>query len=212
MFKFWKRKVFCIGRNKTGTTSLRAAMKLLGYKVGRQARAELFLEDWGRRDFRQIIKYCRKANFFQDIPFSLDQTFQAVDEAYPGSRFILTIRDDPLQWYESLTRFHTQLVGKGRLPTPEDLKEFPYRYPGWLWRSQELIYGVDETTLYDRDLYMAHYEKHLESVQGYFRGREQDLLVLNLSQADAMDCLCRFLSIEARGLEMPHLNKSGRDV
>ena len=32
---------------------------------------------------------------------------------------------------------------------------------------QQLIYGADETTLYDRELYIAHYRRHNESVRVY---------------------------------------------
>jgi hypothetical protein len=64
-------KVFCIGRNKTGTTSMARAVVSLGFKLGKQSRAERLLEDWGKRDFCRIIRYCKSADAFQDIPFSL---------------------------------------------------------------------------------------------------------------------------------------------
>ncbi len=93
------------------------------------------MEDWARRDFRKIIKFCKTADAFQDAPFSYDFTFQAVDNAYPGSKFILTERSNSEEWYESLIRFHTKIVGKNRLPTPNDLKNFPYRYKGYIWEN-----------------------------------------------------------------------------
>src|SRR5207248_6822925 len=117
-----KKKVFCIGQNKTGTTSMAAALAQLGYKVGEQSVAELLIKDWSRRDFRRIVRYCASADAFQDIPFSLDYTYQAVDCAYPGSKFILTVRSSGDEWYASLIRFHTKIIGKNRLPTAADLK------------------------------------------------------------------------------------------
>jgi hypothetical protein len=204
-----RRKVFVIGRNKTGTTSLRVALKSLGFKVGKQATAELLREDWARRDFRRIIRYCRSADAFQDVPFSLDYTWQAMDQAFPGSRFILSVRNDAQEWFESLTRFHTQLIGKGRLPTPDDLKEYPYRAgKGWLWRGYELSYGADESHLYDPQLYMRRYEAHNARVMDYFRFRPRDLLVLNVSHPDAMKSLCNFLEVRAPDTAMPHRNRS----
>ena len=82
-------KVFVIGRNKTGTTSVAAALQSLGYRLGSQPQAELLMEDWARRDFRSIIRFCRGADAFQDIPFSLPRTYAAMDRAFPGSRFVL---------------------------------------------------------------------------------------------------------------------------
>ena len=201
-------KIFCVGRNKTGTTSLAAALKALGYRVGRQRDAEMLMEDWGLRDFRRLIAYCHTADAFQDVPFSLDYAFQAVDAAFPGSKFILTVRDSPEQWYQSLTRFHAKRLGRGRIPSPDDLRNDPYVFKGWLWRNKELVFGPDEDTLFDAALYKAHYVAHNERVVDYFRHRPGDLLVLNLASPDSMKRLCEFLGRPWTGQHMPQLNKS----
>ena len=202
------QKVFCIGSNKTGTTSIEAALASLGFVVGNQAAGELLIDDWAKRDFRSIIELGKTADAFQDIPFSLDYTYIALDQAFPHSKFILTLRNNAPEWYSSLTCFHTQLVGKNRLPTAEDLKEFSYRKVGLLWQSHTLIYGCNESNVYDRELYIRHYESHRDGVIDYFRYRPEDLLVLNLCDADAMDRLCDFLGVERNGCTMPHLNAS----
>lgn len=201
-------KVFCVGRNKTGTTSLAAALRALGYRVGHQRTAEALIEDWGRRDFRRLIDYCRSADAFQDVPFSHDYTFQAMDAAFPGSKFILTVRSSEDEWYESFIRFHTQRLGHGRLPTPDELKADPYVFPGWIWRVKELVHGPAEEDLFREDLYKAHYRRHNERVQDYFRHRPDDLLVLNLADDGAMQSLCRFLGRPWTGQAMPCLNRS----
>jgi len=202
------RKIFAIGRNKTGTTSIGRALSDLGYRLGSQREAERLIEDWAQRKFHSIVDFCKTADAFQDAPFSYDYTYQAMDYAFPGSRFILTVRKDGEEWYESVTRFHTKLVGKGRLPTPDDLKQFPLNGKGWLWRTQQVIYGINERTLYDKELYIRHYEMHNMRVKDYFRYRQDDLLVLNLSDPDSMDVLCRFLGKPVSRKRMPHLNRS----
>jgi hypothetical protein len=201
-------KVFCVGCGKTGTTSLAAALGGLGFRVGDQHRAEVTIDDWVRRDFRRIIDYCADADAFQDIPFSLEDTFRALDEAYPGARFVLSVRGSSDEWYRSLVAFHTKIFDLGRLPTPDDLKAFAYIEPGWIWRAHQAIYGCDESSLFRRDLYVAHYERHTAAVIRYFARRPDDLLVLNVSQPGAMDRLCRHVGSPLRGLEMPHLNAS----
>ena len=203
-------KVFCIGRNKTGTTSIAQALRDAGFSVGHQPQAELLLEHWARRDFAPIIDYCRSADAFQDVPFSLDYTYQALDQAFPGARFILTIRGSAEEWFDSLVRFHIQLFRKGRLPTPDEMKRFPYRYQGWIWRAQQLIYGIGEASVYDRERYIRHYNNHTERVLEYFRFRPDDLLVLNLADPDADERLCRFLGVDSAGFQIPHLNRTNR--
>src|SRR5690554_812633 len=72
-------KIFGIGANKTGTTSLKAAMRAMGYSIGDQRIAENLVTDWAKRDFARIVEYCRSAQFFQDIPFSKPYTFVVLD-------------------------------------------------------------------------------------------------------------------------------------
>lgn len=206
-------KVFCVGRNKTGTTSLEAVLKSLGYRVGNQQEGELLIEDWARRDFSSLIAYCRKSDAFQDSPFSRDFTFQAMDQAFPGSKFILTMRDSDEQWYASLTRFHTmrlrERTGEDRLPTARDLQEDPYIYPGYLWRVRQLVRGLEASgEPYDKDSLIREYNDHNRRVKDYFRHRPNDLLVLNLADPNAMESLCRFLGKPFTGQIMPRLNES----
>ena len=179
-----RRKIFCIGRNKTGTTSLKAAFKALGFKVGDQALAESLIDDWARRDFRRIVRYCLSADAFQDIPFSLPYTFEALDQSFPHSRFILTIRDSAEDWFDSVLAFHSAVFANGRLPTAEDLKRATYREAGWMWRAHQLVYGCDENSVYHKPTYTQHYEKHNAAVLDYFCHRKEDLLVLNLSDPE----------------------------
>jgi len=201
-------KVFCVGLNKTGTTSLEHLLMALGYRLGDQPSGELLLETWARRDFEPIVALARTADAFQDIPFSLPFTYEAMDTAFPGSKFILSVRDSAEQWYESLVRFHTAIVGCGRVPTGADLRAFPYRYTGFLWRYHELVHGATDATVYARDAYMRHYERHNGSVIDYFSRRPGDLLVLNVKDADAAEKVCAFLALECTGIRMPVLNQS----
>ena len=212
MFRRKRTKIFVIGRNKTGTTSTGSALSSFGYRIGNQTEAEQLSEDWFKRDFRRIVKYCKNADAFQDVPFSRDYTYQIMDYAFPGSKFILTVRNSPEEWYESLTRYHTEIVGKNRLPTAGDLKQFLYRNTGWLWRQQQIVYGIDETSLYDKDIYINHYISHKHKILDYFRNRPEDLLVLNLSKPGAMQSLCKFLNITFTNQVMPHLNKSEYNI
>ncbi|MER9743949.1 sulfotransferase [Mesorhizobium sp. M0187] len=206
------QKVFVIGRNKTGTTSLAAALGMVGYRIGSQHQAEGLLDDWHRRDFRALIDYCHSADAFQDVPFSLPSTYRALDIAFPGAKFILTVRDSADQWYKSVTTFHSHLIGVDRQPTPADLKQFGYHEPGWLWRQQLYVYGINEASLYDPEIYKAHYLKHNADVIEHFNGRPHSLLVLNLSRDTAAAELARFLGIGQLGMTIPHLNATPRPL
>ena len=184
-------------------------MKNLGFRLGDQREAELLLDDWAKRDFRRLIGYCRSADAFQDIPFSLDYTFQAMDAAFPGSKFILSVRDDADQWYRSLTRFHAKRRGLDQPPTAEQLKADPYVWTGFMWHASQLMYGVDESNVWDEGIYKRMYVRHIESVQDYFKHRPDDLLTINLAAEDSMQRLCEFLKVPISAGKMPKLNVSG---
>ena len=93
------------------------------------------------------------------------------------------------------------------MPTADDLKAFSYRYRGFLWEAAKANYGIDETSLYDRTIYIAHYENHNRQVVDHFKDRPGDLLVLNVAEAEAMGALCAFLGVAHDGRPMPHRNR-----
>ncbi|NNK80793.1 MAG: hypothetical protein HKO93_04780, partial [Flavobacteriales bacterium] len=70
MLGFKSSKIFCIGANKTGTTSVEKALIDLGYRMGDQKKALHLIEDYKRREFKPIIRFCKTADAFQDAPFS----------------------------------------------------------------------------------------------------------------------------------------------
>lgn len=203
-----KRKVFCIGKNKTGTTSLAKALQELGLVVGKQSIGERLIFDWSRRDFRRILLYCYTAQAFQDIPFSLPFTFQAVDQKFPTSKFILTVRDTPEQWYNSLINYHAALFGHGHVPTLDDLKAAVYVHPGWVYKVDRLTKNTPAEDPYNKALLIAQYNDHNKTVMEYFRHRSQDLLVLNVAMPNAYEQLCNFLEKPYLGKSFPWENKT----
>jgi hypothetical protein len=204
-----KRKVFCVGAGKTGTTSLAAFFSTLDYRVGAQDKGEALLRRWAQRDFAPIVALADTADFFQDLPFSCPYTFQAMDVAFPGSKFILTCRESN-EWYRSLTTFHTALLGKGRLPTAEDLSAFLYRDAGWILDALRLVYGAPADDPYNRDTLIRAYERHNESVKDYFAHRPQSLLVVGLGAPTAAREIVEFVGERFSGQQLPHLNRTAR--
>jgi hypothetical protein len=200
-------KVFCIGRNKTGTTSLGKALRDLGYIVGNQATAELLIHEYARRDFRPIIEYSRTAEAFQDIPFSLPYTYQILDHTFPGSKFILSVRKNEDEWYQSLIRFHARRYDIEGKPQKKNLLNDTYRYKGFLWKANRIIYNTPEDDPYNETLLKEHYIRHNEAVIRYFKFRD-DLLVVSLGEQGSYQRFCDFLEQEPVYEDFPWLNRS----
>jgi len=208
-FGIKRPKIFCIGRNKTGTTSLKKLLKDLDFKVAPQQEAEFMIKDWHQGDYSNIIKFVKKkGQAFQDIPFSLPNTFKVMDEEFPNSKFILTIRDSSEVWYESLTSFHAKVFGNGSLPTKEDLLNAKYRRKGFAWEVNRCLHNTPENDLYHKETLMIEYERHNQSIIDYFKNKPDKLLVINIKQKDAANKIAAFLGLESEKLEMPWENKT----
>lgn len=200
-------KVFCIGRNKTGTTSLGQALKDFGFVLGNQTEAELLIHDYAQRNFEPIAAYCLGAQAFQDFPFSLPYTYIAMDYAFPGSKFILSVRKNEEEWYRSLVQFHGKRYGIEGIPSKENLQNDTYKYKGWMWQANRIIYNTPEDDPFNEQMLKEHYLRHNEDVVRYFRHRT-DLLVLNLAEKDSYPKLCHFLDQEPQYAEFPWLKKT----
>jgi hypothetical protein len=203
-----KSKIFCVGANKTGTTSVEHALIEHGIKLGSQSKAEFLLDSYIKRDFNPIIKYCKSAKAFQDVPFSLPFTYQVMDHEFPGSKFILTVRDTEEEWYRSITSFHGKLFANGEVPTFADLENANYRYKGFMSSIFESVFLTDTADPYNEKALKRFYRKHNSDVQEYFKFKD-NLLVINLREDNAYQRFCEFLNLDAQGrTDFPWSNKT----
>lgn len=85
-------KIFGIGLSKTGTTSLSAALEILGISSIHYP-----------RNLEEVDKYLSASDLFIAI------NFKKLDKLYPGSKFILTTRDKE-EWLESVRKHRKKLV------------------------------------------------------------------------------------------------------
>lgn len=206
-----RNKIFCIGLNKTGTTSWAKAMRDLGYVVGSETKATMFYYDWVNGDYSRTIKYCRTdGEAFQDIPFSLPETFLELDAVFSNGKFVLTIRDTPEQWYNSLIKFHGKFCSpSGDIPpSPKDLLRAKYWKKGLLADYCHDVFKTPISNPYHRETLLEFYVNYNAEVEDYFRDRPEKLLVLNVTKADAFNKLREFLNLPRGVDEFPWENKN----
>lgn len=204
-----REKVFVIGFNKTGTTTMKRALGDVGYIVGSERAAKPLFHDWVKRDFKPIIKFCKSAEAFQDSPFSFPYTFIALDQAYPGSKFILTVRDDEEQWYKSITKFHSRLWGDGVEPPTRGQLEAAFNdYRGRPWDVNRALFSSPESDPYNELALKDFYSRHNRAVMDYFKGRPEDLLVINVAESGAYKKFVDFLGVKTSLREFPWENKT----
>lgn len=204
-----EQKIFCIGRNKTGTTSIKVLLESLDIPVGDQRKAELLGKDVLNGVYKKFLKYVKYEGVaFQDIPFSVPHTYKMLDKKFTNSKFILTVRDSPEVWYNSLTKFHAKLFGNGQTPTKSDLIKANYVYPGWMWEINRLHYKTPEDDVYNKDILIKQHIEYNNGVIEYFKDQPEKLLVINLKEPDAAKKICLFLNSEKIIEEIPWENKT----
>ncbi|WP_420578295.1 sulfotransferase [Ekhidna sp.] len=202
-------KIFCVGRNKTGTTSLAKLFKNLNIPVASQRPAELLFDDWKNHDFSRLTKMVKYGGVvFQDVPFSLPNTYQVLYEAYPSSKFILTVRDSPEEWYTSLTSYHSKVFNNGKLPDKQALQNANYVYKGWMWKMFSHIYKTPDHDLYNEKVLKNHYSDHNNEIIDFFSDKPGKLLVVNLKDEDAANRISRFLGLKKKIEKIPWENKT----
>lgn len=197
--------------NKTGTTSLLYEFVRMGIFTGNQREAELLLPNYIGGNFNCIKNYCKRGRFFQDIPFSIPNVYKYLDKEFPNSKFILSVRNSPEEWYDSLIRFHTKtkLIGvAGKLPTSDELKKSNYVYKGWAYDIHNFIYDVPYDNPYKKDNLINTYTKHIDDVLEYFENRKDDLIVLNLADESSYERFKQFMGIKNKFTKFLHENSS----
>jgi len=90
-----KSLILGIGMNKTGTASLQKALNILGFNCLHWARKVKTVARQNKRHGKPPLHSLdEEYNAFCDSP--INYMFRELDAAYPGSKFILTVRDmDP---------------------------------------------------------------------------------------------------------------------
>ena len=84
-------KLFGIGANKTGTTTLDyLARKIYGLKSN-QRPGVASIHRLIKGDYRGFIDHMNHHDFHQDVPSSIKSFYVAIDALFPNSKFILTI-------------------------------------------------------------------------------------------------------------------------
>ncbi len=179
-------KIFCIGLNKTATVSLHDALTILGYRA----------LHWGgpetRRSVRRALEEGRpmledldpEFEAFSDLE-DLTYNFDVADRQYPGSKFILTIRDLD-DWLDSRRR-HVEYNRRRRAEG---------QYAG-RWLDVDL------------EAWASDFRAHEARVRAHFADRPHDLLVLDITAGSGWEPLCTFLGRPVPKQPFPWRNRYG---
>jgi len=210
--RFSSRKIFCIGLNKTGTTSLKYLFALNGWTISHQRVGEALFPAYMRGDFQSVVSFVdqNKANFYQDAPFSFPETWKHIYSHFPDAIYILTVRSSFDEFYQSRIRFDQKILGCHETPTWHDLENFP---GGALPKGALATFYRDvvgcKSEPYEKANWQHHYQNHNTQVMDFFADKPHQFGTINLSrQSDSLVEINRLLKPMLRIKEIPHMNKS----
>ena len=181
------RKVFGIGFQKTGTTSLGTIFDRLGYRVASYRDFRDFATrervDWEEVTARALA-VAAEVDAAKDTPWPL--LYAELDAAFPGSKFIHVTRE-PEAWIRSA------------------VKDFA-NHPNAL---HEAIYGAPYPLGYET-IWLDRYRRHNEEVAAHFADRPDDYLHLRLEDGVSYEAVCDFLGVPRVGKGVPVANTRAR--
>lgn len=191
-------KIFGIGWHKTATTSLQAALDMLGFP-GVHWPHQLFPEiAMGKIHFKML----EQVQSLTDFPVPL--IYKRLDKGYPDSKFILTIRDTE-SWLTSVeNHFRIMSTPKeelGGMSINDDIRRRGIP-------SDHIHMMAYRQIVFDPDVFREAYERHNLEVIEYFKNRPDDLLIMDMNAGDNWDKLCPFLDAVEPDTPYPTAHKT----
>jgi hypothetical protein len=184
-----KNKIFCVGLNKTGTSSLHEAFKILGLKsVHEYTDSGQNIKDMLHENYlsgSDILKGLEAYDAYTDwdkMPYN-QVIFKEFVKQYPNSKFILNTRDID-GWLNSRVK-HVKRNQLEKKNNPDaDIKWLDIDVKAW----------------------EEEFKKHHEVVFEHFKNREEEMLVFDITKGDGWEKLCPFLEMPIPSVPFPVKN------
>lgn len=186
-------RIFGIGMHKTATTSLHRAMAILGFDSAHWLSAHWAKAIWTEMKVWGRSSTLERSYHLCDLPIPM--LFREIDQAYPGSKFILTLLDEEV--WVTAAEIHWSRRNKWRAAWDTD----PFTH-----KVHQELYGQ---RTFNREVFLARYRRHNAEVLAYFANRPDDLLVMRMSEGAGWQALCGFVGQPVPEVDYPHANPNG---
>jgi len=174
-----KHKVWGIGLGRTGTKSLCGALNILGYKTihNPPGLSEISSPD---------IDGCTEG--------TTALHFKYLDIRFPDSKFILTTREIS-SWLNSCDKAIKNIYPIDRFKKDDQF------YNAMIRNRSSRYGGLD----YNEEQLIAKYYQHHFDVVSHFKGRGNQLLIIDITNGDGWEKLCPFLDATMPAQNFPNV-------
>ena len=176
-------RVFCVGLNKTATSSFHEAVTVLGLESLHHGGPEVErkISDAIASKAPLLSNLDPRYDAFSDIG-QLSRRYMMLDEQYPHSHFVLTVR--PIEaWLDSRRRHVENNIRR------KEAGEYTGRF-----------------VVVEDDKWRQEWDTHVDKIRSYFSGRD-DFLEIDLTDAPTWGPLCRFLGVAEPTAPFPWANR-----
>lgn len=176
-------KVFGIGLEKTGTSTLGKALEMLGFERHKGFDLQL-LQQFKSGHLEAIMEAAADYDNFENYPWSF--IYEEAYHRFPDAKFILTVRTTSRRWFSSISH-HARKTG------PSEVRQLVYGH------SMPHLFEAEDTRFY---------EKHNQAVHAFFDANDSSrLLEVCWAKEDGWNELCTFLEKPIPEVDFPHLNR-----
>ncbi|MCJ8318505.1 MAG: sulfotransferase family protein [Colwellia sp.] len=183
-----EQKIFIIGLPRTSTTSVCLATLQLGLKTAHTA---------------YIHQTMAQAQVIADTPIFCD--YQQLDLQYPNAKYIYLTRKPEL-WIPSIRQLLQRMY--------KNLQRTDGGFNPILKRCYNTVFSpLTENNISQDEFLLECYQRHFQEAKDFFTDRQQDLLIIDVSQENSYCALVEFLAIKEKingqqGFE--HINIGGK--
>lgn len=180
-------KIFGLGLSRTGTRSLTLALNELGFRVIHYPKDATTLRQLLAGDYRFSV--LDEHDGITDI--TVAPFYAQLDALYPGSKFILTVREKEA-WLRSMEAFFAKPV------PPHKAKDETL-----MQLRQTVRLATYGSYGFNRERFSYVYDLHQHNVREYFQARPEALLTMNICGGESWEKLCPFLGIDPPETSFP---------
>jgi len=204
-------KIFCIGYNKSGTTSVYESIRDLGFRGhgSTMASGEYVMHDIARGNFNMLHDWLdefKDITVFKDVPLSVPNVWKEIYKKYPDAKYVLSERDSSEQWYNSIFNFHRLVFKLSDTPSWGELSQLKNTYHGYLYDYMRYTYHTEISPFpYDKDKLIYSYESHNNEIKEFFKDKD-NFISVNVSNDNDYLKLCSFLERATFDNKFPKYN------
>jgi len=214
-----KKKIICVGLNKTGTTSLKKGLEEIGLvgfpeHIGHQFLSPSIINGAIGSTIDSLLN--PEYDFYEDMPFSFPKMYEKFFKFFPNEKYILTVRDSVEEWIKSVKNFYGDALNTEKIQNFDNRVPYSMNYANveiqkvynWghpMFRAWGLT-SIDNIEEKLKNIYL----NHIRDFKEFMKKNNGDYMIINVSKKDELKKLSLWLGVETNINNFGHYNKTNR--